>query len=451
MLSFAVKPIPGPSGLALWRVARQFRRDPLATLQDLTRTYGDLVGFRLGSFNAVLVSHPDDIKDILVTQHQKFTRRRLARQQRQPLLGNGLLNSTGDFHLRQRRLMQPAFHRQRVAAYATAMVESAVHASRAWQDGATVDLAEAMMDLSLAVVGKTLFDADMEKDTPVIREATQAVLDYAARRRAAGLFTRLLRFLPLPESREDRDARARLDAIVYRMIEDRLQTGEDRGDLLSMLLRARDTDGTGMTDEQLRDEVLTLIGAGFETTANWLAWTWYLLAQHPDVTARLHAELAQVLGGAQPTIEDVGRLPYLKQILSESLRLYPPVWMDGRQPLEDYEIRGSIVPAGTHVLMSQYVVHRDPRWFPNPDRFDPERWSGDACCGRPSYAFFPFGGGPHLCIGEAFSWLEATLALATLAQTWCAELAPNQVVTPDPFLTLRPKHGMPMTIRRRGS
>ncbi|MDQ2856785.1 MAG: cytochrome P450, partial [Acidobacteriota bacterium] len=329
------------------------------------------------------------------------------------------------------------------------MIDYAALVRARWQDGATMDISEEMMRLTLAIVGKTLFDADVESDAPEVGEAMSVVMDLF--NTITIPFFELLQKLPLPQLRRFDTARAKLDYIIYRMIEERRSSGKDCGDLLSMLLLAQDDEGDGgrMTDAQLRDELMTIFLAGHETTANALTWTWYLLSQNPEVESRLHAELDEVLSDRLPTVEDAGRLPYTEMVLTESMRLYPPAWALGRMALNDFEIGGYRIPKRSLVLMSQYVMHRDSRYFPDPDRFDPTRWTTEARETRPQFSYFPFGGGSRRCIGEGFAWMEGILLLATLAQRWQLRLAPDQIIALRPVITLRPKHGMRMTARRR--
>ncbi|MBA3403703.1 MAG: cytochrome P450, partial [Gemmatimonadaceae bacterium] len=263
--------------------------------------------------------------------------------------------------------------------------------------------------------------------------------------------TEYLEKLPIPAARRFNAARARLDTTIYRMIDDRRRTGGDRGDLLSMLLIATDSDGDGrgMNDAQLRDEALTIFLAGHETTANALTWTWYLLSQNPDAEARLHAELDEALSGRIPGFDDLAALPYTRMVLAESLRLYPPAWAIGRRALNSFEVRGYTVPGKSVVLMSQYIMHRDPRYFPDPERFDPERWTPEAQAQRPKFSYFPFGGGTRVCIGEQFAWMEGILLIASIAQNWRLRLVKSQRVEVQPLITLRPRHGMQMTLERR--
>ncbi|HYO92758.1 MAG TPA: cytochrome P450, partial [Pyrinomonadaceae bacterium] len=425
-----------------------FRRDPLNYLQSMARQYGDIVFFKIGPQEVFFLNHPDYVKDVLVTHNQKFKKGR-ALQKSKRLLGEGLLTSEGDFHRRQRRLAQPAFHRQRVASYAALMTDYARQTSERWHDRETRDISEEMMRLTLAIVGKTLFDADVERDAQDVGEALTVIMDLFNMMLMP--FSELLEKLPLPQHRRFQKAREQLDAIIYRLIEERRRSGEDHGDLLSMLLLAQDEEerSGGMTNEQVRDEAMTIFLAGHETTANALTWTWYLLSQNPEVEARLHDELDTVLAGRLPEFSDVAQLRYTEMVLAESMRLYPPAWAIGRLTLDDYEVGGYRLPAGSLVLLSQYVMHRDSRYFPEPERFDPLRWRPEARESRPQYAYFPFGGGPRRCIGEGFAWMEGILLMAALAQRWRLRLVPGHPVKTQPVITLRPKHGMLMMLEKR--
>ena len=426
-----------------------FRRDPLGFLQAAAHEHGDIVYFKIGPQNVYFLNHPDHVKDVLVTHNQNFIKGR-ALQRSKRLLGEGLLTSEGEFHRRQRRLAQPAFHKQRIASYGVMMTDYAEKTSRRWNDGETLDMSQEMMRLTLGIVGKTLFDADVESEAQEIGEALNTVMELFNAMLLP--FSEVLEKLPLPQNRRFQTAKDRLDATIYRMIDERRQSGEDRGDLLSMLLLAQDEegDGKGMTDEQVRDEALTIFLAGHETTANAMTWTWYLLSQHPEVEAKLHAELEAVLKERRiPTFEDVPNLRYTEMVFAEAMRLYPPAWAIGRLCLKDYEVAGFVIPEGSLVLLSQYVMHRDERFYPDPTHFDPERWTPQARESRPTYSYFPFGGGPRRCIGEGFAWMEGILLIATLARQWSMSLVPNHPVELRPVITLRPKHGMRMTIVKR--
>ena len=443
-----IKYPPGPRRVIPLSGLLAYRRGPLPFFQSLAERYGDISYFRLGPQQAFFFNHPDYIKDILVTNQQNFMKG-LALQRSKRLLGEGLLTSEGDFHRRQRRLAQPAFHRLRIASYAEVMTTHASQTGRSWNDNETLDISKEMMRLTLGIVGKTLFDADVKSDAQDVGEAMTVAMDLF--KTLTLPFYELLQNLPLPQFRRFEQAKVRLDAIIFRLIEERRRSGQDHGDLLSMLLLAQDTEGDGgqMTDAQLRDELMTIFLAGYETTSNALTWTWYLLSQNAEVESKLHQEIDEVLQGRLPAFEDVALMKYTEMVLAESMRLYPPAWALGRMALNDFEIGGYVVPRKSLVLMSQYVMHRDPRYFAEPLQFDPERWSPELRETRPQFSYFPFGGGPRRCIGEGFAWMEGILLLATLAQHWQMRLAPNHPVELKPVMTLRPKHGMRVIVTRR--
>jgi cytochrome P450 len=344
--------------------------------------------------------------------------------------------------------MQPAFHHQRIASYGRTMIRYAQRHGARWHNGQEVDMHEEMMRLTLAVVAKTLFDADVEEEAEEIGEALTKVLELFALMPLP--FANLLDRLPLPRNKRFQRAKDRLDATIYRMIETRRRSGEDKGDLLSMLLMAQDTDDhTGMTDQQVRDEAITLFLAGHETTANALSWTWYLLSQHPEVEAKLQAELHEVLGENPPTVEGLNDLRYTRMVLAEAMRLYPPAYVLGRRAQQEHELGGYPIPASSILIMSQFVMHRDPRYHAEPEIFNPERWHPERQEAQPKFSYFPFGGGPRVCIGEPFAWMEGVLILATLAQSWRMRLVPGHPVGLQPLITLRPKGGMKMTVNHR--
>jgi cytochrome P450 len=439
---------PGPKGRLLGGNFVAFRRDALGYLQSAAAEHGDVVYLRFGPQEVFFLAHPDHVREVLVTRHQSFMKGR-ALQRAKRLLGEGLLTSEGEFHRRQRRLAQPAFHRARINSYGDVMTSAAARAAARWRDGEQLDVSQEMTRLTLAIVARTLFDADVESEADEIGAALTSVMELFDFLLMP--FSELLEKLPLPHARRFRRAKQRLDATIYRIIEERRLSGEDRGDLLSMLLSARDEEGDGgqMTDAQVRDEVMTIFLAGHETTANALTWTWYLLSEHPEVEARLHAELDSVLAGREPTVEDVPRLRYTEMVVAESMRLYPPAWAVGRLALQDTEIGGYTIPQKALVLLSPYVTQRDARFFPDPSRFDPGRWTPEAREARPQFSYFPFGGGPRRCIGEGFAWMEAILLVASLARRWRMRLVPGHPVAPRAVITLRPKHGMMMTVSQR--
>jgi cytochrome P450 len=423
------------------------QKDPPNYLLRMAQKYGDIAHMKLGPQHFFLLNHPDYIKDVLVTQAKNFMKGE-GLQRAKLLLGEGLLTSESDFHLRQRRLMQPVFHRQRIMGYAQAMIDYSAKRRAGWQDKATMDMHAEMMSLTMAIVGKTLFDADVEDKATEVREALHEMLEIfeLTSRPVAMLFGNV----SARDTARFEQGKAQLDAIIYRMIADHRQSS-DRGDLLSMLIEAQDEEDAGarMTDQQIRDEAMTLFLAGHETTANALTWTWYLLSQNPDAEAQFHTELDTVLAGRMPVPEDIERLPFTRMVLSETMRLYPPAWTLGRRALNDCVIAGYTIPQGSIVMMSQWVMHHDARYYPDPFCFKPERWTATAAAKRPRFAYFPFGGGARMCIGDQFAWTEGILLLATLGQQWQFRLVPKHPIALLPRITLRPKHGMKMTMHTR--
>ena len=441
---------PGPRQTPIVGSLLQFRRDPLGFLTETAGRYGDVIHYRFGSAHVYLLKNPEHIKDVFVTHQHKFVKGR-GIQWAKLFLGEGLLTSEGEFHTRQRRLSQPAFHRQRIGAYAEIMADYADRARGRWSDGQEIAFESEMHALTLAIAGRTLFGEDMADEAAEIGAALTDVLSLFPR--FALPFARAIQALPLPSNRRFDRARKRLDATVYRIIALRRKSGEDKGDLLSMLMAAQDDEGDGgrMSDVQLRDEVMTLLLAGHETTANALCWTFYLLARNPDAEARLHAEIDDVLDGRLPGLDDVPRLRYAEQVLAESMRLFPPAWGIGRKVVADHSLGEWTLPAGALVSMSPWVTHHDERFFPDPFRFDPERWLPEARAARPRFSYFPFGGGARQCIGEPFAWMEGVLLLSTLAQLFRFRVRQDAVVEPEALITLRPRGGLPMIVEARRS
>jgi len=438
----------GPPGLALLGNLGELNRDQLGFYTRCAREYGDLVPVRLGPRRGLLVYHPDAIEEVLVARNRDFIKSRGVRLLR-TLLGDGLVLSEGEFWLRQRRLMQPAFHRKRVAAYGEIMASYAARHMDQWRAGTQYDIHEEMMALTRAIVARTLFDADVSSDARTIDGALAIVMKYFGRR--LGSWRAFVpAWLPTPANLRLHRAVRRLDTVIYRMIADRRRSAEDRGDLLSILLHAQDADdGSRMTDRQVRDEVMTLFLAGHETTAVALSWTFYLLAQHPKVDARVADELSAVLGGRPPTADDVPALRYTEMVVTESMRLFPPAFGLGREAVRPTEVAGRSVRAREIVIAPTWVVHRDQRWFDEPETFRPERWSDDTARRLPRFAYFPFGGGPRQCIGNAFAMMEAVLILAAIAQRFRLTLVPGQHVVPTPYITLRPEPGIRVRLERR--
>jgi cytochrome P450 len=438
----------GPRGGRVMGNMREFNDDPLAFIERCAREFGDVVPTRFLYVPALFIFNPEHVEYVLASGSKNFIK---AAALRSPffrrIAGNGLVTSEGDFWRRQRRLAQPAFHHDRVEAYAAAMVGFTEEMLGGWNEGRALDAHEEMLLLTQRVVAHTLFTADVSDDSGVITEALgRLVHPFASQTTLKWILDNRL---PTPgHIRFNRDVR-RIDRFVYRLIEERRASGEDTGDLLSMLLSAQDEDGGGMTDAQLRDELMTIFLAGHETTALALTWAWVLLAQHPEAEARLDAELDEVLGGRAPRAEDVPRLRYAEWVVKESMRLYPPAWAIGREAVRECEVGGFRVSKGTQVITFPWVVQRDARWFEDPLAFRPERWGAESASRIPRYAYFPFGGGPRLCIGNYFATMEAVLVLATIAQRFRLRLAPGAKVEPLPAMSLRPKNGARMQSERR--
>jgi cytochrome P450 len=437
----------GPRGRFFSGSASDFQRDQLGFYVSCAREYGDFVQTRLGPFRMLLIYHPDAIEELLVTRNRDFTKTLGVRRLR-PLVGDGLFLSEGDTWLRQRRLVQPAFHRQRLAGYGDVMTAFTQRHTAGWKDGSVIDVQAEMMALTQAIVAKTLFDADVSGDAHEAGQAAEIVMrDFGDRLQRLWVPPY---WLPTPRNLASRRAIRRLDAIVHPMIEERRAKPQDRGDLLSMLVEAQDADdGARMTARQVRDEVMTLFMAGHETTAAALSWTWYLLARHPEVEARLADELRAVLGERAPATSDLPRLRYADMVVTESMRLYPPAYGLGRRAAKVTEISGQPIARGDMVVVPTYVVQRDARWFEEPEAFRPERWDGDLARRLPRFAYFPFGGGPRQCIGNGFAQMEAVLILATIAQRFRLSLVPGQRITPTPYVTLRAEPAIRILLSRR--
>lgn len=446
MAATPVTPIPELRGTTLLGVAREFRRDPLAFLEDVRAQHGDIVRMRFGPRWGYLFNTPETVKELLVDK-AGFFHKGMVLQRSKPVLGEGLLTSEGQFHLRQRRLIQPAFHREKIAHYAQIMAEQSVRTAQRWQAGEVVDLSQEMMRLTLAIVGQTLFRADVENDAPEVgRALTELFKTFEQMLRPSYFFRNLL---PLPDTLRRRRSIRQLDDIIYRIIgERRAESGsEDADDLLSLLIRAQEGEYS-MTDKQVRDEALTLFLAGHETTAVALSWTWFLLDRNPHIREELEAELDRALQ-ADPTFDDVPRLPYTEMVIAESMRLHPPAWAIGRMAIAPCQIGNAPVKKGEIAVVSPALMHRRPDLFPEPLRFDPRRWTPEAKETRPRYSYFPFGGGARICVGERFAWMEAVIALATLARHWRCEILDPEQVEPNCLITMRMKRPLRARLTRR--
>jgi cytochrome P450 len=447
---------PGPAYILPYRLLRKFLRDPLKVLIDISHTYGDLAHFKFGRQNVYLLNHPDYIEDVLVTNYKNFTKSR-GLQVSKRLLGNGLVTSEGEYHDRQRQLIQPTFYPKRIKSHADMMVKQALDICNSWHDGTILDIHKEMTKLTLAIICKTVLGYDIDPEHDEVSNALLVCMKYF--NRLLMPFGELIEKIPLlPINKGFQKAKSDLDSIVYRMIKehrkklDKEHEKKEDDDLLLTLLQAQDEEaGIGrMTDQQLRDEVMTIFLAGHETTANALTWTFYLLSEHPTIERKLQQELDSIFGSNRTTItiDDVPRLEYTQKILTESMRLYPPAWALGRQAIDDYKVGGYTIPKGSIILMSQYVMHRNPLYYPEPDRYYPDRWTEEFKKQLPRFSYFPFGGGIRGCVGEPFAWLEAILLLATICRQWRMKHVPSHKVELKALITLRPKYGMHMKITK---
>ncbi len=436
---------PGPPPRFLIGNLPLFNADPLAIYTHWAREFGDIFYYRAAWMDVYFLNHPSLIETVLVSQSQNFAKDKVIQNSRW-FLGEGLLTNEGSGWLRQRRLCQPAFHRERMTSYGQTMAAYAEDMLAEWHAGAVRDVHQEMMQLTMRIVAKVLFGLEVKADTERVAGALNALMRHTSGGRM--ILPPILRHLPVPALMRVKRAVRELDEIVNRIIRQRRASGEDTGDLLSMLMAARDEDGSGMNDRQLRDEVLTFLLAGHETTAVSLSWTWYLLSQNPEVEQQLHQELNQVLNGRTPQPEDLARLPYTDKVVKESMRLYPPAWSLARTVVKEIELGGYRIPAGANVVMSPWILHRDPRFFPQPEQFNPERWTPDLQQRLPKFAYFPFGGGPRLCIGASFAVMEANLLLAAIAQRFQLRMAPGRPVSALPSITLRPRNGIWMSLSK---
>jgi cytochrome P450 len=463
---------PGPSSILPSKLLRQFMRDPISTLMSIAYQYGEISHFKFGRLHIYLINNPEQIENILITDHKNFIKSK-GLQVSKRLLGEGLVTSEGEYHDKQRRIIQPAFHPTRVKSYGQIMVDYAEHMSEKWQDGTIVDIHREMMHITSAIIAKSVLGSDIvDVESDRVNNALLTSMGYF--NRVLMPFGEVIGKIPiLPINKNFRSAKNTLDSIVYRMIkEHRSRSRSDsrmeekdnhRGyDLLHALIDAQDPDAgiEPMSDTQLRDEVMTIFLAGHETTANALTWTFYLLSQNPEVEHKLHNELHSVLGNDDdttatitrlPTIEDIPRLEYTEKVFRESMRLYPPAWTLGRQALMDYTTidNNYVIPKGSIILMSQYVMHHNPRYFSNAEKFDPDRWTKDFKSSLPRFSYFPFGGGIRSCVGEPFAWIEGILVLATICRKWKMQHDPSHIVELKPLITLRPRYGMRMKLTRR--
>ena len=483
---------PGPTYKMPGKLIRQFIHDPIKTLSTISQKYGDISYFKLGPKQHVyLINNPDYIEKVLIYDHRNFKKGKRL-QAAKALLGEGLVTSEGDFHNRQRRLIQPIFHPKQIMAYGKIMTDYAIRHRDRWKNEDILDISQEMMQLTLGIICKSVLNYDVESEAIQIGKALTTTRNYSKRLQSP--IGQVLDKIPiLPAPRGAREAKKELDSLVYRLISERRRHHQQESnnnnnnnngydDLLSRLLQAQDSNLAGpassnggaqssssspspdgkMSDKQVRDEVMTIFIAGHETTANALTWTFYLLSQYPDVEKKLHDEIDSVLGANDdrnghddskkiPTVDDIPKLQYTEKLLRESMRLYPPVWTMGRYVENDYHVGEYTIPAGSSILMSQYVMHHDPRYYEEPEHFNPDRWTTKFKTDLPRFSYFPFGGGIRGCIGEPFAWMEGILIIATIAQKWTMHLVPGQRIKLDPAITLRPKYGMKMKLIRRKS
>lgn len=449
-MSTTFNPIQGPKGLPFSGNLFAFRKDPLNFLMKAQREYGDVAHIRFGpSRHVYLISDPEQIKEVLLTKQDAFHKAK-GLQTAKAVVGEGILTSEGETHMRQRRLLQPSFRKDRIGQYAEAMVDYTQRMLQNWRPGETRIVTDDMMQLTLDIITHTMFGTSITSGVNEIGHAIEVGMKYVTHK--ASSILDIPESIPTKSNVEFKQSAQTLDRVIFGIIEERRkQPVSGRGDLLSMLLDVRDEEtGMGMNDMQVRDEVMTIFLAGHETTANTLSWTWYLLSQNPDVEKKLHEELDRVLSGRRPSHDDLNQLKYTQQIIWESMRVYPAVWAVNRQVVEEVEIGGHTYKPGDTLMMSQFVMHRNPKYYEEADRFLPERFAGDLLKQIPQFAYFPFGGGPRVCIGNHFAVMEATLLLATIGSRYMLRMTPDHhMVKPEPLVTLRPKNGLKMVVTER--
>jgi cytochrome P450 len=475
--SLSINYPPGPSSRLPLKLVFDFLRDPLTVLHNLSKEYGDISHFKFGKNHIYLLNNPDYIKEVLVNYENNFIKSR-GLQLAKRILGEGLLTSEGEIHRRQRQLIQPIFHQDEIPNYANIMTDYTLGVSSQWYDQAIIDIHKEFMHLALAIVSKIFFSVSIEEsEIKVIDQCVTTIIEHFNRARMP--FAGIIEKVPLPSNIQFYQAKKHLDEIIYRIIDSHVNNDSDNNnynqqqngshlhkDLISLLLQGRDNsyfstsknneDANNITStnrHQLRDNVMTIFLAGHETVANALTWTFYLLSQNPKEEKMLHEELDSVLhdDNAAPTATHISKLEYTQKVFAESMRLYPPAWAIGRQAIENCKIGDYVIPAGSSILMSQYLMHHDNRYFPKPELFDPERWDPQEKAKRPRFCYFPFGGGKRSCIGETFAWMEGILVIATIARRWKMRVMPGHPVVLQPLVTLRPKHGMQTKLIHRNN
>ncbi|MFQ5961726.1 MAG: cytochrome P450 [Candidatus Methylomirabilales bacterium] len=441
---------PGPRGYPLLGLLHKAWQDPPRFFLDVALRYGEVVRLRMGVHRAYLLSHPEHIKHVLQDNFLNYVKSPPRIEKIKPLFGEGLTTSEGDAWRRQRHLIQPAFHRERIAGFTAVITDATTAMVEHWRTSAAkpLDIAAEMLQLTRGITLKALFSTDLKDEAAAVDRALTIVLEHI--NRTAWALINLPERLRTPRTRRFQHALTVLDTFVYRMIDERRYTEKGTDDVLAMLLSARDEEtGEGMSDRQLRDEVMTMFVAGHQTTSNVLAWTWYLLSKNPEVQRRLQAELVRVLGSRTPTYQDVPQLTYTRMVIEEAMRLYPPTWITARRPVEADTIGGYHIPANAVVLLSPYVTHHHPAFWENPEGFDPDRFTAEQVAERPRYAYFPFGGGPRVCVGRSLALVEAQLIIATVAQQYRLDLVPGYPVEPQAMMTLHPRHGVLMTLHKQ--
>jgi cytochrome P450 len=449
---------PGPSSHIPGKIVRSFLKDPIGTLSKIANEYGDLSYFKMGRLHVYLVNNPDYIEKILIYDHSNFSKGpRLQSAKR--LLGEGLVTSEGEFHKSQRKLIQPLFLPKKIASYGPIMTERALNMIKGWKNGSVVDIHSELMKVTLSIICKSVMDYDMESQQAKDFGNAFAITKKYASRLQHPIGQLLDRVPILPKVAQARAAGSKLNTIVYGLVAERREKIEkDKSfsgeDLLSKLIKVQADDGSTMTDKQLRDEIITILIAGHETTSNALTWTYYLLSQNPKVERKVFDEIDSVLGRdsgefKRPSIADLPKLDYVEKVFREAMRLYPPVWTMGRFVQNDYALGGYTLPKGSSLMFSQYVMHHSSKYYDNPETFDPDRWTEEFKMHLPRFSYFPFGGGIRGCVGEPFAWQEGILLLATISSYWSMRLAPNQRVKLQPGITLSPKNGIKMKLKSR--
>jgi len=435
--------LPGPRNP--WLAYAALYRDPLGYLTRAARKHGDVVHIKIGRKSDFLLNHPDLVRAALL-DHENL--RRCVHRPLRRVLGKGLLTCRGERHKKQRALLQPMFTRERIVALGDVMVGEITRRTDRWREGATLDMAPEMLELAISIAGKALFDVDFSSKAAGLRDALVTVLQ-ATRFNNLAVASKQFEKLSLPIHRRFARAAEKLETEIRAIIAERQKGASEGPDLLSIMVRLQKQSRKGLTEQKIRDQILTFLMVGHETTATALMWTWYLLSENPEVTKKLYSEVDHVLGDRLPSGQDCDRLPYTRMVFAESMRLYPPVWLLTRRAVGDVKINGFVIRSGSYVHLSPFVMHRDPRYFPEPERFDPERWTPEAVAARPKFSYFPFGGGSLQCIGEGFGWMQGVLTIATLARRWQMRLVPGHRIELGPHITLRSRYGMPMKLERR--